>query len=125
MQLAYPLAFLSMLGEAALRDTTPSRAVLIAGATLFATAKALKWWAILTLGRCWTFRVIIVPGAPLVRSGPYRFLRHPNYLGVIGELTGVALMTGALVTGPIATAAFGALMLKRVAIEDRALGDGV
>ena len=54
-------------------------------------AKALKWWAILTLGRFWTFRVIVVPGATLVAGGPYRWLRHPNYVGVIGELVGVGV----------------------------------
>jgi methyltransferase len=88
---------------------------------VFASAKALKWWAILTLGRFWTFRVIVVPGAPLVTSGPYRLLRHPNYVGVIGELVGAASMTGALATGPVATLAFGLLILKRIEIEQRAL----
>ena len=54
-------------------------------------------------GACWTFRVIVVPGTTLVASGPYRFMRHPNYVAVVGELVGVALMTGARVTGPLAT----------------------
>src|SRR5207302_315004 len=81
-----------------------SLSVLLAGATLFAAAKALKWWAIATLGPAWTFRVIVVPGAPLVASGPYRFVAHPNYIGVVGELVGATLMTGAFISGPIATA---------------------
>jgi methyltransferase len=120
MQIAYPAAFLAMFGEAFVRGMPP-RAVFIAGAAVFACGKALKWWAILTLGRRWTFRVITVPGAALVRTGPYRFLRHPNYIGVCGELVGSSLMTGATIAGPIATAAFAALMLKRVAVEDKAL----
>jgi methyltransferase len=120
MQLAYPAAFLAMLGEALVRGM-PGSGVFSAGLAVFVCGKALKWWAILTLGRRWTFRVITVPGAPLVRTGPYRFLRHPNYAGVIGELVGVALMTNALVAGPIVTAAFGALILKRIAVEDKAL----
>ena len=103
MQVAYPGAFVGDVRRSArLRDAPPS-SLAIAGAIVFAVAKALKWWAILTLGRFWTFRVIVVPGATLVSRGPYRFLRHPNYVGVIGELVGVGLLTGAVVSGPIAT----------------------
>jgi len=108
------------LAEGAWRGLPPL-AVLTAGATLFVLAKTLKWWAILTLGPLWTFRVIVVPGAPLVVTGPYRWLQHPNYVGVIGEIVGVALMTGALVTGPIATAGFMILLSKRIAVESRML----
>ena len=120
MQIAYPAAFGAMFLEGALREPLPPL-VLAAGAVVFTLAKALKWWAILTLGRFWTFRVIVVPGAALVRHGPYRFLRHPNYVGVVGELVGVGLLTGAVVAAPAATAVFGALMLKRMAVEERAL----
>ena len=94
---------------------------MIAGATVFVLAKTLKWWAILTLGPFWTFRVIVVPGVTLVATGPYRWLRHPNYVGVVGELAGAALMTGALVTGPIAAAGFLILLSKRIAVESRML----
>jgi len=121
MQVAYPAAFLAMIVEGAIRGTPPA-AVFVAGAVLFAVAKALKWWAIHTLGPCWTFRVIVVPGAVLVASGPYRRMRHPNYLAVVGELIAVALMSGARVAGLLATAVFGLLMLRRIAVENRALG---
>ncbi len=120
MQYAYPGAFLAMIAEGAWRGDAR---FVEAGAALFIVAKALKWWAILSLGEAWTFRVITVPGTALVRSGPYRWLRHPNYVAVVGELAGVALLTGARVTGPVATCAFGLLMLKRIAVENRALGD--
>lgn len=120
MQVAYPAAFLAMLIEGAARGAPPLP-LAAAGALLFAAGKALKWWAILSLGRFWTFRVIVVPGTRPVATGPYRFLRHPNYVGVLGELAGVALATGAMIAGPIATAAFGALMARRVAVENRAL----
>src|SRR5438105_3490279 len=120
MRVAYPAAFLAMIAEGLVRGT-PSTLACMAGLVLFAAAKALKWWAILTLGPFWTFRVIVVPDAPLVTSGPYRYLRHPNYVAVVGELVGVALMTDAVVTGPIATLVFGALMLKRIKVEERSL----
>jgi methyltransferase len=120
MQVAYPGAFLAMIAEDAVRGGAPVAAFAV-GAVVFALAKALKWWAILTLGQAWTFRVIVVPQAPLVVSGPYRFMRHPNYVGVIGELVGVALMTGAWIAGPITTAGFVSLIVKRIQIETRAL----
>jgi methyltransferase len=120
MRVAYPGAFAAMFVEGALRGAPPF-AVLLTGALIFLTAKLLKWWAILTLGRFWTFRVIVVPGAHLVARGPYRWLRHPNYAGVMGELVGAALMTGAMVSGVAGIATFGLLVWKRVAVEERAL----
>jgi methyltransferase len=120
MRVAYPAAFLAMIAEGFVRDI-PSTVAVTTGMVVFATAKALKWWAILTLGPFWTFRVIVVPHAPLVTRGPYRFLRHPNYVAVVGELVGVALITRAPVTGLLGTIGFGLLMLKRIAVEERAL----
>jgi methyltransferase len=119
MRLAYPAAFAAMLLEGTLRHV--GHITFAAGAALFVVAKGIKWWAILSLGPAWTFRVIVVPSAPLVTRGPYRFVRHPNYLGVVGELAGVALMTGAVVSGPIAVAGFSLLLSRRIAVEERAL----
>jgi methyltransferase len=120
MRIVYPAAFLAMLTEGAARGPGPA-AVVVAGVAVFAAAKIIKWSAILALGRCWTFRVIVVPGDTLVASGPYRHLRHPNYVGVIGELIGAALMTRAIVTGPIAVIVFAFLLRNRIAVEERAL----
>jgi len=120
MRVAYPAAFLAMIAEGFVRGTSSTLA-LTAGIVLFAATKALKWWAILTLGPFWTFRIIVVPDAPLVTSGPYRYLRHPNYVAVVGELIGVALMAGAPLAGILGTVGFGFLMLKRIAVEERAL----
>ena len=120
MRLVYPLAFLAMLIEGALRGG-PARPVAMAGGVVFAAAKALKWWAIRSLGPFWTFRVIVVPGTVLVGRGPYRWLRHPNYVAVVGEIAGVALLTGAVVSGVTAMAGFGLLLRKRIAVEERAL----
>jgi methyltransferase len=122
MRVVYPGAFLAMFAEGALRATPPCLVVLI-GAALFIAAKGLKWWALLSLGSFWTFRVIVVPGAQLVSSGPYRWLRHPNYIGVMGELAGVALMNGALVSGVVGIVTFGVLVLRRMSVEERALRD--
>jgi methyltransferase len=120
MQVAYPASFLVMIVEGALRGGS-SDAALALGAGCFVIGKALKWWAIATLRQAWTFRVIVVPGARRIRSGPYRIVDHPNYVGVVGELLGVALIAGARVSGPIATALFLLLILKRVSVENCAL----
>jgi methyltransferase len=122
MRVAYPGAFLAMILEGALRGGPPAW-IFWSGVALFAAAKALKWWAIATLGPSWTFRVVVVPGMPIVTSGPYRFVRHPNYVAVVGELAGAALMTGAIVAGPVATAGFAALIARRIAVEERILSD--
>jgi methyltransferase len=121
MRAGYPAVFLAMIVEGLLRGGAPPP-VADLGVKLYVIAKALKWWAIASLGQAWTFRVIVVPNASLVRSGPYRFVRHPNYIAVAGELSAVALMTGAVVAGPLATAWFVWLMARRIAIEERALG---
>lgn len=120
MRVAYPAAFAAMIAEAVLRGAAPPP-MWPPGLLVFALAKGLKWWAILTLGDCWTFRVIVVPGARLIDRGPYRFLRHPNYVGVVLELLGVALMTGAAVSGPLAIVLFSVLLKRRISAEERAL----
>jgi methyltransferase len=121
MQVAYPACFVAIAGEALVRDVPLGRSF-AAGAVVFAAAKALKYWAIATLGSRWTFRVLVPPGQPLVSAGPYRLLRHPNYLGVAGELVGAALMAHAPIAGAASFLVFGTLMLARIRVEERALG---
>ena len=119
MRIAYPGVFLAMIAEGYWRGVP--FAFVIAGFVIFVLSKALKWWAITSLGDAWTFRVIVLPGAARVVGGPYRWLQHPNYVAVVGELAAVALMSGARITGPAGTLAFGALMFRRIVIEERAL----
>jgi methyltransferase len=121
MQWAYPACFVVMAIEGALTGPAPPE-VLAAGFAVFGLSKALKIWAIGTLGVRWTFRVLVLPHAALVARGPYAFLRHPNYLAVIGELIGTALIVWAPITGALSVAGFASLLWRRIAIEDRALG---
>jgi methyltransferase len=108
------LASLAVLVPAA---TPPSWALL----GLFALLQPARIWVILSLGRYWTTRVLTLPGVPLVQAGPYRWVRHPNYLIVTAEIAILPLAFGAV---PVAEA-FSALNLvviaRRIAIEDRAL----
>ena len=119
MQWAYPLAFVAMAVEGAIAGPD-SGVTTAAGVCLMLASKALKFWAIASLGDRWTFKVLVVP-EPLVARGPYAWLRHPNYLAVTGELVSMALLVGARVTGPVATLLFGLLMWRRIRVEDRAL----
>lgn len=121
MQIVYPGAFLVMLTEGWVR-TAPLDTTAIAGFTVFVAAKLLKYWAILTLGERWTFRVLVPPGSSRVLAGPYRVLRHPNYAAVMGEILGAALLVHAFVTGPLALLSFGLVILARIRVEERALG---
>jgi methyltransferase len=121
MRWAYPGAFVLMAIEGALTGPAPQD-VLMFGLALFGLAKALKVWAISSLGSKWSYRVLVVPGEPLVTTGPYQFISHPNYLAVVGEIVSVAAIVWAPITGVLAAIGFGALMIARIRIEDRALG---
>jgi methyltransferase len=121
MQVAYPAAFLAMLLEGWLRGAGVTTLV-AAGFALFVGAKVLKYWAIVSLGPRWTFRVLVPPGSSLVVLGPYRLLRHPNYLAVMGELAGGALIARAPIAGSLAIITFALLIRRRIVVEERALG---
>jgi methyltransferase len=121
MQAAYPAAFLGMAVEAWIRGGDAD-AIFAAGLIVFAAAKWIKYWAIVTLGPRWTFRVLVPPASSRITTGPYRFMRHPNYLGVMGELVGMALMAHAPIAGTASVVIFGALIAARIRVEERALG---
>jgi methyltransferase len=88
---------------------------------LFALLQPARLWIILSLGRYWTTRIMTLPGPPLVRAGPYRWLRHPNYLLVIAEIAVLPLAFGALAIAAVFSALNLLLIVRRSAIEDRAL----
>jgi len=88
---------------------------------LLVASHALRWWCISTLGRQWCTRIVVVPGLSAVTSGPYRFLRHPNYLAVVLEGIALPLVHTAWVTAAIFTVANAALLRVRIAAEERAL----
>ena len=121
MQMAYPASFIAMMAEGFARGVHLD-ALVIAGAVVFLAAKALKYWAISTLRSRWTFRVLVPPGSSRITAGPYRWLRHPNYIAVAFELAGVAIAMHAWYTCIPAVAGFVFLMVRRIAIEEQALG---
>jgi len=84
-------------------------------------AQGLRWWCIGTLGVRWNTRVIVVPGMPLIRSGPYRFLRHPNYVAVVVEGFALPLVHTAWVTAAVFTVLDAAMLRTRIRCENKAL----
>ncbi|MCP4328035.1 MAG: hypothetical protein GY791_06315 [Alphaproteobacteria bacterium] len=90
---------------------------------LFCALQAGRVWVIVSLGRFWTTRIITVPGAPLVERGPYRHVRHPNYIIVAGEIAVLPLVFGAWQIALVFSVLNGALIWYRIRIEDAALED--
>lgn len=88
---------------------------------LFVILQGFRAWVLLSLGRFWTTRIITIPGAPLVRRGPYRFLRHPNYVVVAAEIAVLPLAFGAWVVALVFSALNGALLAWRISVENQAL----
>jgi len=88
---------------------------------VFVVLQGLRVWVLASLGRFWTTRVITLPGAPLVRRGPYRFLRHPNYLVVAGEILVLPLAFGAWQIAAVFSLANAAVLAWRIRCEERAL----
>ncbi len=84
-------------------------------------AQGLRWWCVATLGRQWNTRVIVVPGMPLVTAGPYRWLRHPNYVAVVVEVAALPLVHTAWVSALVFSLANAALLAVRIPVEERAL----
>ncbi|MEU4152969.1 isoprenylcysteine carboxyl methyltransferase family protein [Streptomyces sp. NPDC026659] len=84
-------------------------------------AQALRWWCVGTLGPRWNTRVIVVPGLPLVTRGPYRLLRHPNYVAVVAEGIALPLVHTAWVTAVVFTMLNAAVLTVRIRCENQAL----
>jgi methyltransferase len=86
-------------------------------------AQALRWWCIATLGPRWNTRVIVVPGLPLLSTGPYRWFAHPNYVAVVAEGVALPLVHAAWITAVVFTILNAALLSVRLSVENRALHD--
>jgi methyltransferase len=93
-----------------------------AALTVALLAQGLRYWAVVTLGERWNTRIIFVPGATPVTSGPYRFVRHPNYVAVILELFAVPLIHGGYLTAIAFSLANAAMLMVRIPAEEAALG---
>jgi methyltransferase len=84
-------------------------------------AQVLRWWCITTLGPQWNTRVVVIPDAPRVTGGPYRFFSHPNYVAVVVEGIALPLVYSAWITGLVFTVLNAALLRTRIGVENSAL----
>lgn len=89
----------------------------------FLLVQPLRYWVILSLGENWNTRVLVVPGGKLVRSGPYRFFPHPNYVVVIVEVLTFPLIFGAWITAIVFSLLNVVLLFVRIRTENRALNE--
>ncbi len=90
---------------------------------IFVALQLARVWVIATLGPYWTTRIITLEGAPLIRKGPYRFVRHPNYCVVAGEIAVLPLVFGEVTVAIVFTLLNAAMLAWRIREEDRALAD--
>lgn len=90
---------------------------------VFFLLQAGRVWVLATLGRRWTTRIIVLPGAPLVRKGPFRFVSHPNYVVVAGEIFSLPLALGLPLFALLFTALNAAVLAVRIRAESRALAE--
>ena len=88
---------------------------------VYLALQVARFWVIATLGERWTTRIIILPGAPLVRHGPYRWLDHPNYLIVIGEIAVLPLVFGLPVVAGVFSVLNAMVLWVRLREENEAL----
>ena len=88
---------------------------------LVLAAQGLRWWCIATLGHQWNTRVVVIPDAPRVTRGPYRFFSHPNYLAVVVEGFALPLVHSAWITALVFTVLNAALLRTRISVENEAL----
>jgi methyltransferase len=82
----------------------------------------LRWWCVATLGKHWNPRLIVIPGAPLVRRGPYQWMHHPNYTAVAAEVVALPLVHSAWLTAVVFTIANALVLNVRIRAENAALG---
>lgn len=99
----------------------PGRPVHLPFLGLFALLQALRVWTLRTLGARWTTRIIVVPNESLVARGPYRFVRHPNYVVVIGEIAVLPLVFGLWPTALIFSILNALMLTVRIRAENKAL----
>jgi methyltransferase len=87
----------------------------------YGLVQVARYWVISTLGERWTTRILVLPGAALVRSGPYRILRHPNYAVVVTEIALLPLAFGLLAYAIVFSILNATVLMWRIRVENRAL----
>ncbi len=116
----HTLFFLSLIAENHFlpRELNPFSIILF---SVFILTQFARYWAISSLGEYWNTRIIVLKGSPLIKKGPYKFLKHPNYIVVAVELAVIPLMFSCYFTAIIFTILNLFLLKRRIKIENEAL----
>ena len=122
MVTVHVLFLLACAAGSLIRDRPFAPAVGVVALVGTIIAQALRYWTIVSLGKRWNTRVITVPGESPITGGPFRYLRHPNYLAVCVELLCLPMIRGLWITAIAFSAANAVLMCVRIPAEERALG---
>ena len=121
MRAIHALWLVGCVAEVLLVASLPPLWVTVVAGVAFVVGQGLRLSAMRALGRRWTVRVLVLPGAPPVSRGVFRVLRHPNYLGVALEIAALPAVHGAWITAITFSIANGLLMRRRIRAEERAL----
>lgn len=119
----YPMVAATHLGWIAAIGlmVPPDAAIVWPVLAAYLVLQGVRYWVIGSLGRFWTHRIVTLPGAPVVRSGPYAFVRHPNYLVTIAETALLPLAFGAVAVSFVFTALWVVVIRGKIGAEERAL----
>ncbi len=120
MIIMHILFFLSLMAEVLLMNKQPS-SWWIAIAVAITTVQAVRYWALCSLGSYWNTKILVVTGAELVKKGPYKWMKHPNYTVVILEIVLIPLLYQAYVTMCLFSILNAAMLTVRIRTEDKAL----
>jgi len=112
--------FISLLAENMLLNRQLNKySVILFGVFIF--TQLLRYWAIASLGKYWNTRILVVPGIKLVTRGPYKYIKHPNYLAVIIEIAVIPLIFSCYITAIVFSLLNLVTLRRRISIEENAL----
>jgi methyltransferase len=118
----HTLWFVSMIAEYALRSDITLDNVSVALIAAFIVLQALRVWVLSSLGKYWNTKILVVPNAQLVAKGPYKFIKHPNYIIVVLELLVLPLAFHLMITAALFSVLNAAVLYVRIKEENKALG---
>ncbi len=121
MVLLHTTFFVSCVFEVVWLEREPVLWITVAAVVALSVSMPLRYWAILSLGDRWNTRVLVEPGQPALVRGPYRFLRHPNYVAVVLEIAALPLVHGGWWTATFFSIANLLLLRVRIQVEETAL----
>ncbi|MDQ0208463.1 isoprenylcysteine carboxyl methyltransferase family protein [Alkalicoccobacillus murimartini] len=116
--------FVSLLVEVTWIKTSSWTLWSVVPLAIFLVAQMIRVWALVSLGKFWNTKIIVLPGAEPVKRGPYRWIRHPNYVVVIAEVLLLPLIFQAYFTAVVFSLLNAAMLMVRIKAEEEALDQG-